>query len=1355
MHKCFSIFSCVLLLLICGSARAGFIYQNFEPDNGSPLITTSIGRVSIYSVDRTEGVHLGIGALKYESPDYWTGFGVQSQISSTVDLKQNNNDRLTFWTLAFPQRNCYVYGCDNGTDNNVGVRFYDQGQYAQNGFEVWTTNTAKYDQWSKLWVLFSQLPPDFDLAHVTRIEFRNYWPGKYYFDDIHAVREDHVYQSFEKENRSGSTDGEYGWKWNDVDTAATSTDGEPAYQGKHSWKLITVGNWGGTGLQSQEKRFLDLGNGNTDQSFWNVDLNPEVNDRLTLWVYALPQNGMDNNLSVQFYDDNHHATDETKAVAWTKDIAHYGEWTRLSVLFKDLPMTLDLHNLNKIQIQHYWPGTFYVDEIKATGPYPVLKEKKLSQGIVEWTPVSSAENYRLQESVAGPAGPWVTIYSGVQPSYTLSNLSKRWLRVRWEEAFEGPNSLPYASDWSDVVEYNPPSVFLKYRDLQSGKLNWSAISQPALYEIEKANTKNGPWQPVYKGSMPAVPILASLNQWYRIRAIQEANGMILDATPWSRPQKYLQTGKGYVKASGLVLKDADGAGDELVLKGVNLGNEFVIEDWMTGIGYGDSPLIPDDWTVREVLTSRFGAVQANVLLKTFQDAYLQSYDFDRLLEMGLTVARLPIYYRNLQDDNGNWILNANGQIDFSAIDRIVDELSNRGIYTIVDLHGAPGAQNVESHSGRKDFNKLFEASSEGQAYRNRTVEMWREMAKHFKNNTWVVGYDLLNEPLGAPTPQILWDLYDRLYDAIRNIDNDHLIMMEGIWDWDTLPVPASMNWQNVLYQFHYYYWGFDEDVTAHKAFLDSEIAKSLEKQPLYNVPVMIGEFNGFLQNATWNYYIQKFKAYKWSWAVWAYKMQSTGSNWGLYNQAHYDEDLPKLRTDSYDTLMRKLSKYSTVDYHLPNVALINLIKEPIQSLHSNALSDEGSQIVSNQSGMFTLTGTNLGDTPGTVSFYSAPCNDYPPGSIACNNGEAGITFWSNALVKGYIPPDAADLSRYSIHSTFGGELYPTMMGGNDAPVLNPIGDKTVNEGNLLTFNIQATDFNGDALTFSAINLPDGASLNGQTFSWRPAFDQSGIYSVIFKVTDGITFDEEAITITVNNVAFPDLKPVSISGPLSTFTRSNISINTTIMNGGDAPSGVFYVGIYLSPDSVITTNDIRVDTRYVSSLLAHEIKSFSGTTFISNNFPPGTYYIGAIVDYKNDRIEADETNNALAGNKIIVSRREDLVMTAVSGPSAAFRSSTVQVTNAVQNQGLLKAGSFSVGIYLSTDNVITTADRRMESRPINSLDAGESNTKITNVRIPSNLPPGQYFWGAIADYFDSRVEQDETNNALTGNSVLIK
>ena len=92
---------------------------------------------------------------------------------------------------------------------------------------------------------------------------------------------------------------------------------------------------------------------------------------------------------------------------------------------------------------------------------------------------------------------------------------------------------------------------------------------------------------------------------------------------------------------------------------------------------------------------------------------------------------------------------------------------------------------------------------------------------------------------------------------------------------------------------------------------------------------------------------------------------------------------------------------------------------------------------------------------------------------------------------------------------------------NRPPELDGIGDKSVNESGLLKFTANATDPDGDVLTYSASNLPSGATFNPATreFLWTPAFGQAGVYhDVSFEVTDGESLDFENITITVTGVS---------------------------------------------------------------------------------------------------------------------------------------------------------------------------------------------------------------------------------------------
>lgn len=90
---------------------------------------------------------------------------------------------------------------------------------------------------------------------------------------------------------------------------------------------------------------------------------------------------------------------------------------------------------------------------------------------------------------------------------------------------------------------------------------------------------------------------------------------------------------------------------------------------------------------------------------------------------------------------------------------------------------------------------------------------------------------------------------------------------------------------------------------------------------------------------------------------------------------------------------------------------------------------------------------------------------------------------------------------------------------NAAPVLKPIGNKTVNQGKRLQFDVGAVDPDGDRVTYNIVNKPAGANFNERTgrFSWKLKPTQAGDFIVTFIARDTCgAQDTQTITITVFN-----------------------------------------------------------------------------------------------------------------------------------------------------------------------------------------------------------------------------------------------
>ncbi len=125
-------------------------------------------------------------------------------------------------------------------------------------------------------------------------------------------------------------------------------------------------------------------------------------------------------------------------------------------------------------------------------------------------------------------------------------------------------------------------------------------------------------------------------------------------------------------------------------------------------------------------------------------------------------------------------------------------------------------------------------------------------------------------------------------------------------------------------------------------------------------------------------------------------------------------------------------------------------------------------------------------------------------------GEYKVTLWNVA----------SDI-RYDVDATM------EVTVDNKPPVLKPIGQQTISEGERLIFKVSATDPDGDALDFSVKHLPLGAKFDPETrvFNWKPNYDQAGLYTITFIVTDnGIPpmSDFEKVLFKVENVNRPPI-----------------------------------------------------------------------------------------------------------------------------------------------------------------------------------------------------------------------------------------
>ncbi|WP_410512266.1 cellulase family glycosylhydrolase [Paenibacillus sp. BR2-3] len=309
--------------------------------------------------------------------------------------------------------------------------------------------------------------------------------------------------------------------------------------------------------------------------------------------------------------------------------------------------------------------------------------------------------------------------------------------------------------------------------------------------------------------------------------------------------------QGFVKAAGKKL--VNGSGQEILLRGVGFGSWLLPEGYMWHFpDEGDRPR-----RIEKMIAELVGEEKAAEFWNLYYDRYTAKADIQRIAAEGFNSVRVPINARLLIED-GEPLRVKNERL--KLIDRVIDWCRQHSLYVILDLHGAPGGQtgtNIDDSENNKP--ELFT----NPANRRLTIALWRMLAERYKDEWIVAGYDLLNEPLPnwfAEYNDQVMPLYEEIIKAIREVDQRHMIILEGVhWatDWSIFDKKPD---NNLMLQFHKY-WNHP-DTESIQPFLD--------QRDKWQVPIYMGE--GGENNSDW--FAGAFQLYEdhdISWNFWTWK----------------------------------------------------------------------------------------------------------------------------------------------------------------------------------------------------------------------------------------------------------------------------------------------------------------------------------------------------------------------------------------------------------------------------------------------------------------------------------------------------
>jgi endoglycosylceramidase len=223
----------------------------------------------------------------------------------------------------------------------------------------------------------------------------------------------------------------------------------------------------------------------------------------------------------------------------------------------------------------------------------------------------------------------------------------------------------------------------------------------------------------------------------------------------------------------------------------------------------------------------------------FTDMLSSDDEFELLEKMGVNVVRLGYMWTGAMPSE-----NFFNTTYVDQINAIVEGLGRHGIYTLLDMHedvlsskfclydGAP-LWVVNKSTPKHEFPWPFKGNCSSRGWMKNTLteaaahayqdlydnhegmlddlsDFWARSASYFKDNPWVIGYEIINEPFagdfyedpllllpGNAGRKNLARMYEAVASSIREHDDEHLIFYEPVtWVCESLSLSLSHHTQH-------------------------------------------------------------------------------------------------------------------------------------------------------------------------------------------------------------------------------------------------------------------------------------------------------------------------------------------------------------------------------------------------------------------------------------------------------------------------------------------------------------------------------------------------------------------------------
>jgi aryl-phospho-beta-D-glucosidase BglC (GH1 family) len=332
----------------------------------------------------------------------------------------------------------------------------------------------------------------------------------------------------------------------------------------------------------------------------------------------------------------------------------------------------------------------------------------------------------------------------------------------------------------------------------------------------------------------------------------------------------------------------DQSGQPVRLRGFNIGGWLNMEDFIDGT-------VGAEHRLRETMSRIIGEQPARFFFDRLLDYFFTEADVAFMKELGANVIRLPFNYRHFEQDEAPFVYLEEG---FRRLDQAFEWCAKHEVYIILDFHAVPGWHNPDWHSDNANVHILL---YDHQHFQDRFVNLWVELARRYKDQPALVGYDLMNEPVTRleyeryDLSYYNWEALNRIHrrtvEAIRAVDPDHIVFLEGdnfSTQYDGLEVSFA---PNIVLSTHNYisptvsrgdYPGLFGDIFWNRDIIAAEFGMHSGTRRAFQegLPIFVGEFgvwySGHLEEidqrvAALNDQIGVFESAGVHWTIWTFK----------------------------------------------------------------------------------------------------------------------------------------------------------------------------------------------------------------------------------------------------------------------------------------------------------------------------------------------------------------------------------------------------------------------------------------------------------------------------------------------------